>query len=447
MPAEERPLVTDDEEAELLLRPRVGSADSEHRRWPQRVSTFGYVALGQLLSLLVCTTGVFSKRLAQAGIVAPTAQSFASYAMLGLFWSATICIRPEQSADAAATTAAAKTVADAEVRERRWKPLACLALIAAADVEANYIVVKAYSLTSFTSVQLMGCASLPLAMALSKRYLGRHYSVPHYLAVVGCVAGLVLLVLSDTDAEPSVAARAPLIGDLLCFVSGSLYAISNVGQEAVLTPPDQARGRLAAAQANETDFARATKLKTRSWLAQLGAFGSAICALQILLLERGELSALSDALRSGQQDTGWVATQAGAFGFTMFSFYSLAPLLLAARGAVFFNLSLLTTNFWAVVVGRMVFGEKVMEVEQNPSGSVSYPAGFLLIMVAVTVFNVIPDTEHAEPGRALGERHYEVGEIGNGKSAMEHPHQAKDLEQESQPLQPTRSQSQRTDDE
>jgi hypothetical protein len=125
----------------------------------------------------------------------------------------------------------------------------------------------------------------------------------------------------------------------------------------------------------------------------------------------------------------------------------LAPLLLAARGAVFFNLSLLTTNFWAVVVGRMVFGEKVMEVEQNPSGSVSYPAGFLLIMVAVTVFNVIPDTEHAEPGRALGERHYEVGEIGNGKSAMEHPHQAKDLEQESQPLQPTRSQSQRTDDE
>lgn len=440
MQAEERPLPGDDDEAEQLLRPKFGSASSKDpgRRWAQRVSTFGYVALGQLLSLLVCSTGAFSKRLAQAGIVAPTAQSFASYAMLGLFWSATICICPQQPAGAPAT-AATTTAAGADVRERRWKPLACLALIAAADVEANYVVVKAYSLTSFTSVQLMGCASLPLAMGLSKRYLGQRYSVLHYLAVMGCVAGLVLLVLSDTDAERSVAARAPIIGDLLCFVSGSLYAISNVGQEAVLTPPDQARGRLAAAQANGTEFAHATRLKARSWLAQLGAFGSAICVLQMVLLERGELIALSEALRSGQHDTGWVAAQAGAFGLAMFSFYSLAPLLLAARGAVFFNLSLLTVNFWAVIVGRLLFGETAMEVEGNPSGSiaVSYPAGFLLIMVALTVFHVAPETDY--PGRA-----YEAQKIDDG-SVIEH--HAKDLDQERQPLKATRGSSRDADDE
>ena len=399
---EQRPLMFINDEAELLLlAPQFGHVGTEHR-WPQWARTLGYVALGQLLSLLVCASGVFSKQLAQAGIVAPTAQSFATYAMLGVFWSAMIWI-PLPRSDPLAAVGAAPAVAT-HVREWRWKSVACLVVIVAADVEANYIVIKAYSLTTFTSVQLMGCASLPMAMALSERYLGRRYSALHCLAVVGCVVGLALLVLSDTNLESSIGAPAPLIGDLLCFVSGSLYAICNVGQEAVLTPANQSRGRLAAAQAKGTDFARATRLQNRFWLALLGVFGSSICAIQILLVEHGELSALFDELRSGRQDIGWVAAQAGGFGLAMFSFYSLAPRLLAGRGAVFFNLSLLSSNFWAVIVGRVVFGERQMAAavgdnSQSGSVSVSYPVGFALILVAVTLFNVAPETDRPESGR------------------------------------------------
>ena len=436
---EQRPLMVTSDEAELLLlAPQFGHVHvGTERRWPQWACTLGYVALGQLLSLLVCASGVFSKQLAQAGIVAPTAQSFATYAMLGLFWSAMVWIRPTQSDPQAAGAAAAAAAAAAatHIREWRWKSVAWLVLIAAADVEANYIVIKAYSLTTFTSVQLMGCASLPLAMALSERYLGRRYSALHCLAVVGCVAGLGLLVLSDTNAESSVGAPAPLIGDLLCFASGSLYAICNVGQEAVLTPAKQARGRLAAAQAKGTDFARATRLQNSVWLALLGVFGSSICAIQILLLERGELSALFEELRSGRQDIGRVATQAGGFGLAMFSFYSLAPRLLAARGAVFFNLSLLSTNFWAVVVGRVVFGERQMAAavgEDPPSGSVSlsYPVGFVLIMLAVTLFNVAPETDRPESGRFRLLRS-QVRDNGNETSKLQ---RVNDSDQESQPL-------------
>ena len=433
---EQRPLMVTNDEAELLLlAPQFGHVHAlgTERRWPQWARTLGHVALGQLLSLLVCASGVFSKQLAQAGIVAPTAQSFATYAMLGLFWSAMVWIRPTPSDPQAAGTAA--PAAATHVREWRWKSVAWLVLIAAADVEANYIVIKAYSLTTFTSVQLMGCASLPLAMALSERYLGRRYSALHCLAVVGCVAGLGLLVLSDTNAESSVGAPAPLIGDLLCFASGSLYAICNVGQEAVLTPAKQARGRLAAAQAKGTDFARATRLQNSVWLALLGVFGSSICAIQILLLERGELSALFEELRSGRQDIGRVATQAGGFGLAMFSFYSLAPRLLAARGAVFFNLSLLSTNFWAVVVGRVVFGERQMAAavgEDPPSGSVSlsYPVGFVLIMLAVTLFNVAPETDRPESGRFRLLRS-QVRENGNETSKLQ---RVNDSDQESHPL-------------
>jgi drug/metabolite transporter (DMT)-like permease len=463
MRAEEQPLVASDDEEDsslLHLQPtklEARAADGHHRRRvsPRWTRTVGHLALGQLLSVLVCTTGVFSKRLAQAGIVAPTAQSFANYAMLGLVWSAVLAVHPPAAAPSATVDAP---------REQHWRPRACHALIAAADVEANYIVVKAYSLTSFTSVQLMGCASLPLAMLLSKRYLGRRYSAPHYLALAGCVGGLALLVLSDTSTDSSAAAPAPLLGDLLCLASGSLYALSNVGQEAVLTPAEHARGRLAAAvQARPPSggssggggggWSRGAsgRLEGRAWLARLGIFGSGISAVQILLLEREELLALGEALQAGEQDGGWVATQAVGFGLALFSFYSLAPLLFAARGAVFFNLSLLTANFWcekrhflrhsyiktnisprhardkhrknskksgvlcrAVIVGRFVFDESPLTAAAGAAGGAEgggesgrgqYLTGFVMIMVAVTVFNLTPETPAppAPPGGVVRE--------------------------------------------
>ena len=98
MQGERRSLVSNDDEAELLLlRSQIKPAEAgQRRRWPPG-NTLGYIALGQLLSVLVCITGVFSKRLSQAGIVAPTAQSFATYAMLGLFWSAVNYLHPPQS--------------------------------------------------------------------------------------------------------------------------------------------------------------------------------------------------------------------------------------------------------------------------------------------------------------------------------------------------------------
>eukprot|EP01050_Picozoa_sp_SAG11_P018937 SAG11_NODE_2940_length_2822_cov_3.719060_2_plen_251_part_00 len=88
-----------------------------------------------------------------------------------------------------------------------------------------------------------------------------------------------------------------------------------------------------------------------------GLCGAAISALQIYLFEQHELGQLLNAPPGGAQRgaaaplmrslgliSGGGAAMAALLGYgvALFTFYSLAPLLLARRGAVFFNLSLLT---------------------------------------------------------------------------------------------------------
>ena len=359
-------------------------------RRPSAAQTLGHLCLGQVLALLVCCTGIFSKRLAEAGVVAPTAQSFTNYLLLAIVWRAVVAVQPAQSSPQAAPSADAP---------RRWRLRT--ALVVLADVEANYIVVKAYSLTSFTSVQLLDCASLPLAMLLSMRVLGRRYSVAHGVAVAACIGGLALLVVSDAAGAEGVpdAAPSPLLGDLLCLASGALYAASNVGQEAILR----------------------SGVSSREWLARLGCWGALLSALQIALLERSELARLWGSIEQGtlEMGAGWVAAQAAGFGMALFLFYSLAPRLLADRGAVFFNLSLLTADFWAVAIGAphcppptpspaaastpligcagsVAFGESDTTV-----GRGRYLAGFGVMVASLVMFNLTPerDSEQAAQGK------------------------------------------------
>jgi solute carrier family 35 protein F1/2 len=108
-------------------------------------------------------------------------------------------------------------------------------LLAIADVEANFLVVKAYQYTTITSVMLLDCFSIPCVMVLllpspvasltavfpsltppratshritSRRthartqvlsfvFLKARYEFKHYLGVALCLAGLGALVASD----------------------------------------------------------------------------------------------------------------------------------------------------------------------------------------------------------------------------------------------------------
>lgn len=97
----------------------------------------GILALGQLLSWLVCGTGVFSQLLVtNYDIAIPTTQSFLNYLLLGFVYTTALACHPRDF----------KT----RLKETGWKYF----LLALCDVEANYLVVKAYQYTNLTSIQV-----------------------------------------------------------------------------------------------------------------------------------------------------------------------------------------------------------------------------------------------------------------------------------------------------
>jgi len=74
-------------------------------------------------------------------------------------------------------------------------------LLGIIDVEANYIVVKAYQYTSLTSVMLLDCWSIPCVIVLTWIFLKTKYGLRKFIGVGVCVAGLVLVVFSDAHAS------------------------------------------------------------------------------------------------------------------------------------------------------------------------------------------------------------------------------------------------------
>ncbi|CAI9776389.1 unnamed protein product [Fraxinus pennsylvanica] len=83
----------------------------------------------------------------------------------------------------------------------------------------------------------------------------------------------------------------------------------------------------------------------------LGIFGAIVSAIQISILERDELKSIH-----------WSAGAALPFvGFSvaMFLFYSGVPILLKISGSTMLNLSLLTSDMWAVLIRIFAYHEKV----------------------------------------------------------------------------------------
>ncbi|KAL8255502.1 hypothetical protein R6Q59_030569 [Mikania micrantha] len=96
--------------------------------------------LGQILSLFITLTGFSSSELARRGINAPTSLSLANYMLLAIFYGG-ILIRGRNG------------------MKVKWY---FYLLLGISDVEANYLVVKAYQYTSLTSVMLLDCWSYPM---------------------------------------------------------------------------------------------------------------------------------------------------------------------------------------------------------------------------------------------------------------------------------------------
>ena len=107
-------------------------------------------------------------------------------------------------------------------------------MLAFVDVEANFLIVKAYSLTIVTTIQIIDVFVLPATLVLSYFFLKQSFRLNHILGVIACLVGCGLIVAGDYFINPTHFSDHKLIGDLLCLLSSCLYAISNVGAEVLV---------------------------------------------------------------------------------------------------------------------------------------------------------------------------------------------------------------------
>ena len=209
--------------------------------------------------------------------------------------------------------------ANPRLRGKWWHYL----IAAVVDVEANFVIVTAFRYTSVTSIMLLDCFTIPTIMLISKFYMGYGYNKLHYLGITIAIIGVGLTVLSDylyTDDSgyPTQLFADRIWGDLLTLLSCILYAISNLMQENLVKKNGRAE-----------------------FLMMLGIFGTVISVIQVSFLERQDLDKLSAAASCLVPFLG--------YSLCLFALYVLTPLLLQYTDATFYNLSLLTSDMYAVI--------------------------------------------------------------------------------------------------
>ncbi|KAI3942127.1 hypothetical protein MKW98_003726 [Papaver atlanticum] len=261
--------------------------------------------LGQLVSTNLAINSFTSSLLANHSVNAPLTQGLLCYSLLALVYTPIVLYR----------------------RQKLAVPWYWYLLLGFIDVQGNLCVVKAYQYSSITSVMLLDCWTTPWAMILTWIFMGTRYSICQFFGAAICMAGLCLVIFSDSVGGAS-GGKNPLLGDGLVIAGTVCYALSNVGMEYCVKKKDLVEG-----------------------LSMLGIFGVLVSIFQICLIERNNLEEIKWSPE--------IISIFGSFAVSAFVFYSTVPYVLKLGGAVFFNLSLLTSDVWGVMIRVFVFHQNI----------------------------------------------------------------------------------------
>ncbi|CAM9202490.1 unnamed protein product [Scytosiphon promiscuus] len=305
-------------------------------------AAFRTVLLGQVLSALIALMSISAASLDDRGVNLPSFVNFINYVfiMLGFFFPMLLS-RPSL-----------------ELALPWWR----YALYAAVDVEANTLAVLAFRYTSITSVAMLDAFSIPAVMVLSRVLLRAEYNGKHLFGVALCLIGLGLTVVSDLEGE-TAEEHYPhaLRGDVLCVMGATLYAGSNVMQEDFVKNYDRVE-----------------------FLGMAGLFGAIISGVQTLAFER-------EALAEVEWTTPVILYTVG-YGLSLSVMYSWTSLFLLAGDAALFNLSLLTSDVYALLFAYVV---------EQITPDWLYFVAFAVIFWGLIVYHLQPPPTSADPSLRL----------------------------------------------
>lgn len=197
-------------------------------------------------------------------------------------------------------------------------------ILAACDVEGNFLVVKAYNYTDLLSCMLLDAWAIPVCLFFCWVYMRTKYHWTQVLGVLVCVGGLGMLVASDMLTDKNYPALSRGKGDAFMIVGATLYGFTN---------------------ATEEFFVRRSPLY--EVVGQLGMWGTLINGIQAASLEH-----------MGMTTASWNGATIGfliAYTAAMFILYTVAPLLYRMASSAFYNISLLTSDFYGLIFGLFLF--------------------------------------------------------------------------------------------
>ena len=197
-------------------------------------------------------------------------------------------------------------------------------LLAIVDVEANFFIVKAYSLTIVTTIQIIDAFVVPCTFLLAYILLQTRYRCNHVLSVALCLVGCACIVAGDYFTNTHSFLQHKLIGDLFCLLSSVLYAICNVGAEYLIK-----------------------ESTTVEYLAFFGFFGTLISILQMLALETEMLAKFFSILSPKN------LLHSLLYKEILFFIYTLIPVAISHSSATFLNVNLLTSDFYTFLYGTL----------------------------------------------------------------------------------------------
>ncbi|KAI9122041.1 hypothetical protein K1719_006730 [Acacia pycnantha] len=277
------------------------------RWWRTHVTprVFGLLLLGQAVSAIMAVMSLTSSLIADFGVDAPLSQSMFNYLSLGLVYGSILIFR----------------------RQKPLIPWYWYLLLGFVDVQGNYLVNEAFQYASITSVTLLDCWTIPWAMILTWFIIGTRYSIGQYVGAVLCVVGLGLVLLSDAGISGGGGTK-PILGDILVIGGTFFYAMSNVGEEFCV---------------KKRDFVEV--------VAMIGVYGFLVTVVEASIMELKSVESIVWSTDLVLSVVGYTASS--------FLFYSLAPFVLKLSGAAMFNLSLLTSDMWAVVFKIYLYHQEV----------------------------------------------------------------------------------------
>ena len=215
-------------------------------------------------------------------------------------------------------------------------------------MQGNYFTVLAYRYTTILSAQLINFWAIAVVVIISLIFLKVRYHIAQYVGILICCGGLGMLVGSDhiTGANDYGPAANAVKGDLFALVGATFYGLSNVFEEFLVS-----------------------KRPLYEVIGQLAFWGVFINGVQAAIFDRGQFAVATWNGKVGGYLTGYT--------LILTWFYSAAPVVFRMASAAFFNIGLLTGNFWGVIVGIQVFHLHVHWM---------YPIAFVLIMFGHFVY-------------------------------------------------------------